>query len=47
MIADNKKEDPVSQAFIQQFIYLSEDMWCNPINIFLSVPIWSRKENYE
>jgi len=43
--SDDKREDPVSQAFIMQFLYLSEDILCSPINLFLSLPIWKREND--
>ena len=34
----------VSKAFIDYYVYLSEDVYCEPIHIGFSVPIWKNPD---
>lgn len=36
----SKKNDFISQAFISDFLWKSEDIRCHPLNVWLSYPIW-------
>lgn len=40
-----KKNDSISKAFIDEFIHLSDDKKCEPLNILFSVPIWSSPDS--
>jgi len=35
-----KKNDWLSKHFVKTFIYNSEDVYCEPIHLLVSIPIW-------
>lgn len=35
-----KKNDWLSQYFVDAHIYNCEDVFCDPIHLFVSIPIW-------
>lgn len=34
----------ITKAFLDNLVFLSTDCYCDPINLYFSIPIWKNKD---